>query len=189
MTLAAGSRIGPYDVESPVGTGGMGVVYRARDTRLNRYVALKVLLPDVAGDPSRLSRFRREAQILAALNHPNIAHIHGIEEHGDTVALALEFVEGPTLADRMAEGPIPVDDALKWARQYRGGTRGGARQGDCSPRPETGKHQGRRRWHRQGAGFRTGEGGREGGMVRRFGRDRRGRRFFLCRRSRLSRTS
>jgi eukaryotic-like serine/threonine-protein kinase len=95
----------------------MGAVYRARDTKLGRDVALKVLLPDVADNPERLARFRREAQILASLNHPNIGHIYGLEESNDIVALVLELVEGPTLADRIGDGPIPLDDALPIAKQ------------------------------------------------------------------------
>src|SRR5204863_217508 len=94
-----------------------GEVYRARDTKLNRDVALKVLLPDVADDSERLARFRREAQILASLNHQNIGHIYGLEESDGAVALVLELVEGPTLADRIARGPIPLDEALPIARQ------------------------------------------------------------------------
>ena len=95
----------------------MGEVYRARDTKLNRDVAIKVLLPAVTNDPDRLARFSREAQVLAALNHPNIAHIHGLEESGDTRALVMELVEGPTLADRIAQGAIPLDEALPIAMQ------------------------------------------------------------------------
>ena len=117
MTLAPGTRLGPYDVTAQLGEGGMGAVYRARDTKLQRDVALKVLLPEVANDPERLARFRREAQTLAALNHPHIGGIHGLEESNGTIALVLELVEGPTLADRIARGPIPVDDALPIAVQ------------------------------------------------------------------------
>src|SRR3954469_10002832 len=95
----------------------MGEVYRARDTKLNREVAIKVLLPAVANDPDRLARFSREAQLLASLNHPNIAHIHGLEESEGTRALVMELVDGPTLADRIALGPIPVDQALPIAKQ------------------------------------------------------------------------
>src|SRR5688572_14009294 len=95
----------------------MGEVYRARDTRLNRDVAIKILLPIVADDPDRLSRFRREAQVLAALNHPNIAHIHGIEETDGITALVLEFVDGEDLAQRIARGSIPIDEALAIAKQ------------------------------------------------------------------------
>ena len=95
----------------------MGEVYRARDTKLNRDVAIKVLLPAVANDPDRLGRFSREAQVLASLNHPNIAQIHGLEESDGTRALVMELVDGPTLAERIARGPIPIDDALPIARQ------------------------------------------------------------------------
>src|SRR5215467_13292559 len=95
----------------------MGEVYRARDTKLNRDVALKILPDTFSGDPDRLARFRREAQVLASLNHPNIAAIHGFEDGGSTHALVLELVEGPTLADRIANGPLSLDEALPIARQ------------------------------------------------------------------------
>ena len=95
----------------------MGAVYRARDTKLGREVAIKVLLPAVANDAERLARFEREAKTLASLNHPNIAHIHGLEDAGGITALVLELVEGPTLATRIAQGPIPFDEALPIAKQ------------------------------------------------------------------------
>ncbi len=95
----------------------MGQVYQATDTKLNRQVALKILPEAFAADPDRLARFQREAQVLASLNHPNIAQIHGIEEDEDTRALVLELVEGPTLADRISQGPIPLDEALPIAKQ------------------------------------------------------------------------
>src|SRR2546421_11357847 len=117
MTLTPGTRLGPYEIASALGTGGMGEVYRARDTKLNRHVAIKVLLPAVANDPDRLARFSREAQVLASLNHPNIAHIHGLEEAGGVTALVLELVEGEDLAQRIARGPIPLDEALPIAKQ------------------------------------------------------------------------
>jgi serine/threonine-protein kinase len=113
----SGQRLGAYDVGSPIGVGGMGEVYRARDTKLNRDVAIKVLLAAVAGDPERLARFRREAQTLASLNHPGIAQIHGLEDSASGPFLVMELVDGPTLADRIALGPIPVDEALVIARQ------------------------------------------------------------------------
>jgi Tol biopolymer transport system component len=112
-----GQRIGAYQLSSRIGAGGMGEVYRARDTKLNRGVAIKVLLPAVASDPDRLARFSREAQLLASLNHPNIAQIHGLEESGGVRALVMELVEGPTLADRIAKGSIPIDEALAIAEQ------------------------------------------------------------------------
>ena len=117
MSLTVGSRIAHYDVTALIGEGGMGQVYQATDTKLNRQVALKILPEAFATDPDRLARFQREAQVLASLNHPNIAQIHGIEEDGGTRALVLELVEGPTLADRIAKGPIPLDEALPIAKQ------------------------------------------------------------------------
>ena len=117
MALTPGSRLGPYEVVAQIGAGGMGEVYRARDTKLNRDVALKILPDTFAADPDRLARFRREAQVLAALNHPNIGAIHGVEDSGSTHALVLELVDGPTLADRIARGPMPLDEALPIARQ------------------------------------------------------------------------
>jgi Tol biopolymer transport system component/tRNA A-37 threonylcarbamoyl transferase component Bud32 len=117
MTLPAGTRIGPYEIVSALGVGGMGEVYRARDPKLNRDVAIKVLLESVSADPDRISRFRREAQVLASLNHPNIAHIHGIEDAGNAIALVLELVEGEDLAQRIAAGPLPLEEALAIATQ------------------------------------------------------------------------
>ena len=123
MSLSSGSKIGQYEIGVSVGVGGMGEVYRAKDSKLGRDVALKVLPDSFAGDPERLARFRREAQVLAALNHPNIAQIYGFEDSpsagsGQAVhALVMELVEGPTLAERIAEGPIPHDEAIAIARQ------------------------------------------------------------------------
>ena len=117
MPLSAGTRLGPYEILSPLGAGGMGEVYRATDTKLQRDVAIKVLLSEVASDPDRRARFEREARVLASLNHPNIAHIHGVDDSPGTPALIMELVEGPTLADRIAKGPIPLDDALSIAKQ------------------------------------------------------------------------
>jgi eukaryotic-like serine/threonine-protein kinase len=117
MALSPGTRLGPYEVLAPIGQGGMGEVYRARDTKLSREVALKILPEGFAHDPDRLARFGREAQVLASLNHPNIGGIYGLEDSADTKALVLELVEGPTLADRIAEGPLPTDEALQIAQQ------------------------------------------------------------------------
>ena len=117
MSLVSGHRIGPYEILSTLGAGGMGEVYRARDAKLNRDVAIKVLLSAVANDPDRLARFSREAQVLASLNHPNIAHIHGIEESSGITALVMELVEGEDLSQRIARGAIPLDEALPIARQ------------------------------------------------------------------------
>ena len=129
MTLTSGARIGAYDVSGPLGAGGMGEVYRARDTKLDRDVALKVLPEAFTADPDRLARFEREARVLASLNHPNIAQIHGLEENDGTQALVLELVEGPTLAERLDQGPLPLDEALSIARQIAAGLQGAHESG------------------------------------------------------------
>jgi serine/threonine-protein kinase len=115
--IAPGFRLGAYEIISALGAGGMGEVYRARDTRLKRDVALKVLPEEFSKDPDRLARFQREAELLASLNHPNIAAVYGLETSGDLTAIVLELVEGDTLADVIARGPITVSDALPIARQ------------------------------------------------------------------------
>jgi hypothetical protein len=117
VSLALGTRLGPYEVTAQIGVGGMGEVYRATDTNLARQVAIKVLPAAVAADAERLARFDREAKTLAALNHPNIATIYGLEKSAGTTALVMELVEGPTLADRIGRGPIPIDEALPIAKQ------------------------------------------------------------------------
>jgi serine/threonine protein kinase/Tol biopolymer transport system component len=120
-SLGPGTRLGPYEVVSQIGAGGMGEVFRAHDPRLNRDVAIKLLPIAFARDEERVARFRREAQLVAALNHPNIAAIHGLEENGDVLALALELVEGEDLAQRLRRGPIPVEEARAIARQIAEG--------------------------------------------------------------------
>ncbi len=117
MPLTSGTKIGPYEVASLLGVGGMGEVYRSRDSKLGREVALKVLPTAVAADPDRLARFSREAKLLASLNHQNIAAIYGLEDTGSSQALVMELVEGPTLADRIKSGPISSEEALPIARQ------------------------------------------------------------------------
>src|SRR5262249_33969887 len=124
MSLATGMRLGPYEILTPLGAGGMGEVYRASDTRLKRHVAIKILPAGLAGDPDRLARLQREAEILATLNNAHIAAIYGLEDApaagaGQTgmKALVMELVEGPTLAERIAEGKIPIDEAMPIARQ------------------------------------------------------------------------
>ena len=117
MALTPGTRFGPYEITAQIGAGGMGEVYRAIDTNLKRAVAMKVLPVSVAGDSERLARFQREAELLAALNHPNIASIYGLEKSGPATALVMELVEGPTLAEVIARGAIPIADALPLARQ------------------------------------------------------------------------
>src|SRR5215469_8100947 len=112
MSLAAGTRLGPYEILAPIGAGGMGEVYRARDTKLKRDIALKVLPEAFANDPERMARFQREAEVLASLNHTNIAHIYGVEER----ALVMELVDGES-----PKGPLPFDDAWKIASQIAEG--------------------------------------------------------------------
>jgi eukaryotic-like serine/threonine-protein kinase len=117
MSIVPGTKVGPYDILGAIGAGGMGEVYRARDAKLGRDVAIKVLPEAFARDAERMARFQREAKLLASLNHPNIAAIYGFEDSGGTHALVMELVEGPTLADRIRQGPIPIDEALKIAKQ------------------------------------------------------------------------
>ena len=117
MALGSGSRLGVYEVVGLLGAGGMGEVYRARDTRLDRQVAIKVLPEAFRADPERVARFEREAKLLASLNHQNIAGIYGLEQADAEQFIVMELVEGPTLADRIAEGPIPVTEALLIAKQ------------------------------------------------------------------------
>ena len=117
MSLTPGTRLGPYDISAQIGVGGMGEVYRATDTNLKRQVAIKVLPAALASDVERLARFQREAEVLALLNHPNIAAIYGLERSDGVSALVMEYVEGLTLADRIAQNRIPLDEALRIARQ------------------------------------------------------------------------
>src|SRR5712692_8950700 len=117
MPLAAGTRFGPYEILAPVGAGGMGEVYRAKDTKLGRDIALKVLPESFARDPERMARFEREAQVLASLNHPNIATVYGFEAG----AIGMELVEGPTLAERIGGRAMPLDEALPIAKQIADG--------------------------------------------------------------------
>lgn len=121
MKLAVGTRIGAYEIRAALGAGGMGKVYRARDTRLDRDVAIKVLPDAFAADPERVARFEREAKTLAALNHPHVAHIYGVEEQSGVRALVMELVAGETLAERLARGALPLEDALPIARQIAEG--------------------------------------------------------------------
>ena len=116
MSLTTGARLGPYEILSALGAGGMGEVYRARDSKLNRDIALKVLLRAVANDPDRLARFSREAQVLASLNHPNIAAIYGLEESSGVRALVMELVEGPTLEDKLRHGSGLMTDGSSVAQ-------------------------------------------------------------------------
>ena len=115
MSIAKGTRFGPYEVLGQIGAGGMGEVYSANDTQLKREVALKVLPEQFARDPERLARFRREAQLLASLNHPNIAAIYGLEESGPRPSLVMEYVPGETLSDQIRRGPVEIEEALRIA--------------------------------------------------------------------------
>jgi eukaryotic-like serine/threonine-protein kinase len=117
MPIQSGTHLGPYEVTGAIGAGGMGEVYRAHDPKLGRDVAIKVLPEAFARDAGRMARFQREAKVLASLDHPNIASIYGLEDSGGTRALVMQLVEGPTLADRLKQGPIPVDEAVRLARQ------------------------------------------------------------------------
>src|SRR5205814_7906913 len=112
LALAPGTRLGPYEIVSALGAGGMGEVYRATDTTLGRQVAIKVLPEAFAQDTERLARFEREAKTLASLNHPHIAQIYGLEKSSGVQALVMELVEGEDLSQRIARGPIPLDEAL-----------------------------------------------------------------------------
>src|SRR6202042_3627935 len=112
MALVSGTNLGPYQIQAPLGAGGMGEVYRARDVKLDRSVAIKVLPPAVAQDPERLARFEREAKVLASLNHPNIAQIYGVEDSDGVRALVMELVPGEPI-----KGPLPLAIALNYAAQ------------------------------------------------------------------------
>src|SRR5437667_1093103 len=117
MALTSGTKFGPYEIVSLLGAGGMGEVYRARDTKLGRDVALKFLPPLFSADADRVARFEREARLLASLNHPHIGAIYGFEDGGSVPALVLELVEGDTLHDRLRRGPLPLSEALAVAQQ------------------------------------------------------------------------
>src|ERR1700704_5373603 len=117
MALTSGTKLGPYEIQALLGAGGMGEVYRARDAKLGRHVALKVLPESFARDPERMSRFDREAKVLAALNHPNIAAIYGFEDSSGMRALVMELVEGSTLAECINKPPIPLPEALTMAKE------------------------------------------------------------------------
>src|SRR5437660_8379135 len=117
MTFTAGTKLGTYEIVGPLGKGGMGEVYRARDTKLKREVAIKVLPDAFARDADRVARFQREAEVLASLNHPHIAAVYDFVDLADSRFLVLELVEGETLADRIARGPIPIKEALAIAKQ------------------------------------------------------------------------
>src|SRR3954469_10882438 len=125
MELTPGTRLGPYEILGPLGAGGMGRVFRARDVKLDRPVAIKVLRDDCVHDPAWLGRFDREARLLATLNHPNIATVHGLDEADGLRYLVMELVPGQTLARRLARGPLPPDEALRGWRHIPAPPRAG----------------------------------------------------------------
>ncbi len=151
-----GKTLGTYEILSPLGKGGMGEVWRARDSKLGREVAIKTLPEELAQDEARLARFEREARLLASLNHPNIATIHGFED--GTRFLVLELVEGDTLADRLKHGAIPVEESLKLALQIAEALEAAHEIGSHPPGSEAGQHQGHARGQGEGAGLWTGQG-------------------------------
>ena len=171
LALAPGTRLGVYEVTAPIGEGGMGQVFRARDTTLNRDVALKILPDSFANDPDRLARFTREAQTLASLNHPNIAQIHGLEEFPRRAvrirALVMELVEGDDLSQRIARGAISTRRSAADREADRRGARSGARAGHHPSRSQAGEHQGATGRHREGARLRIGQGTGSGSGRRR----------------------
>ena len=126
LRLGPGVRVGTYEIIGVLGAGGMGEVYRARDTKLKRDVAIKALPEEFSRNPDRIARFQREAEVLASLNHTNIASIYELEESGDSRFLILELVEGETLAERLARGPMPLDEALRIAIADLRGDRSGS---------------------------------------------------------------
>ena len=165
MPLIAGHRIGPFEILSPLGAGGMGEVYRARDTRLGRDVAIKSLPPGFASDPERLARFEREARLLASLSHPNIAGIHGLEDAGGTPYLVLEIVEGETLAQRLARGVLPVREALEVGGQIAAAIEAAHERGIVHRDLKPGNVMISAVAHRQGAGLRPRQGRRARGWL------------------------
>src|SRR5499427_538119 len=120
MPLAAGTRLGPYEILAPAGAGGMGEVYKARDTRLDRLVAIKILPADTAHDPAFRDRFEREAKVISALDHPNICALYDVGEHAGTAFLVMQYLEGETLEARLKRGALPLHQALKLAIEISG---------------------------------------------------------------------
>ncbi len=156
--------LGHYQISNLIGKGGMGEVYQAKDSKLGRDVAIKVLPEEFAKDADRVARFQREAKLLASLNHPNIAAIHGLEESGGTNFLVLELVEGQTLADRIKAAPVPVEEALKLALQIAEALEAAHEKGVIHRDLKPANIKGNARRQGKGAGFRIGKGvrGRSG---------------------------
>ncbi len=158
MSLTPSTKLGPYEILAPIGAGGMGEVYKARDTKLGREVAIKVLPAAFAENEERLARFEREARLLASLNHSNIATLFNLQESEGTHFLVLELVPGETLAERIAKGPIPVNEALPLFEQIAEGLESAHNEGHHPPGSETCQHQGDARGEDQGIGFWLGKG-------------------------------
>ncbi len=129
MSVAAGSRLGPYEIQVQIGAGGMGEVYRARDTRLDRTVAIRVLPPDVSADPDRRARFEREAHAIASLNHPHICTLHDVGDHQGQMFLVMEHLAGQTLDERLEKGALPLEQALTIATEIADALSAAHRQG------------------------------------------------------------
>ena len=161
MALEAGARLGAYEIIAPLGAGGMGEVYRARDTRLGRDVAIKLVLDAFLTDRERLARFEREARTLAALNHPNIATLYGVEELEGRRLLVMELVEGPTLADLLVRGPMTLESVVAAARQIAEGLEAAHEKGIVHRdlKPANIKIAADDKIQDQGPGLRTGQGG------------------------------
>ena len=167
MPLTKGTKLGAYEIAAAVGAGGMGEVYQAHDTKLGRDVAIKVLPEAFAHDPEKLSRFQREAKLLASLNHPNIATIHGLEDSNGTSYLVMELVPGENLAERVKrDGAVPVEESLTIAKQIAEALESRARKRHHSPRSETCQREVDARGKSQSSGLRLGESVR-GGRINR----------------------
>src|SRR5712691_416353 len=163
MTLAAGTRLGSYEILAPLGVGGMGEVYRARDSKLHREVALKVIPSRVDSDLATLDRFQREARTAAALNHPHIVTIYAVEEFDGRVFLAMEFVDGHTLADLIPSDGLPIDTLLKHAIPLADALSAAHAHANHAPRSQAVECDGDERWPGEGARLRAGEAARAGG--------------------------
>jgi serine/threonine protein kinase len=153
-----GRQVGQYQILSRLGAGGMGEVYLARDTKLDRDVALKVLPEEFVSHSDRLNRFRGEARMLAAVNHPHIGAIHGVEDASGFLALVLEFVDGPTLADRLRERALGTAEALRIALEIAEALEAAHEKGIVPSRPQTIEYQADGRWSREGTRLRDRQG-------------------------------
>ena len=146
MALANGTRLGPYEIIAPLGAGGMGEVYRARDTRLDRIVAIKILPPHFADDAMRRQRFEREAKVISSLNHPNICTLHDIGRQDGVDFIVMEFLEGQSLAERLEKGPLPAAQVLQYGTQIASALDTGASQRSHSSRPQARQYHSDKIW-------------------------------------------